>query len=233
MKISSWDYYELSPSRLLTLGALISLAAGAAFFVLTSDVLGGTSLDVSVVVVVVVFYLTLSFPKRLVDSEGLSQSREAITLATASSASLEATHSRSRALLALDSSDKAISDLLSGVKRNILLGFSVAESINRIRGRIISDSTRRVLESVASVTPEMVDEGGEETQGITQSSQLSEESKVPLFMAVSFFTPIMLTLFAVLTHQSNPLDFAELIVVQLVVLDVALYFSSSERKKLS
>jgi len=52
-------------------------------------------------------------------------------------------------------------------------------------------------------------------------------------MAAAFFTPIMLTLFAVLVHLDDPRGFAELVFVQLVILDISFNFSSSERRRLA
>jgi hypothetical protein len=217
---------------MITLGLLSSAGAGILFYVTTAGLLGSDSPAISVLLGGVVLYLILLWPKRMLDSAALSQSREAPSLAAACSANLEATHSRPRSILLLDSRDETVRASLVEAKRRLLLGFGVGESLSLVRKRVVSQSAGDVLDSLTFADPRTIEEGGEETQNLAQASRLSEESKLPLFMAVAFFTPILLTLFAVLTHQSGPSSFAELVVLQLVVLDIAFYVSSAERSRL-
>ena len=233
MRVASWSYYGLDPARVVALGLFVSSVAGVLLYAATRAVLGSDAPEVSLALASVVLYLVLSLPKRALGSATLSQATEAPTLAAAVSANLEATHSRTRSVLLLESNDPTIASLLVRAKRDILLGFGVSHSLSRATDRVASQSAKNVLDSIASSEPEMIDEGGEETQGITQASRLSEESQLPLFMAVAFFTPILLILYAVLSHVTEPGGFAGLVIVQLVVLDVAFYVSSAERKKLS
>ena len=233
MRIASWEHYEIDPPKMVFLAAVISVGLGALFQVLTGDVLGGNSIELSIVVSGVIFYMVLSSPKRLLESATLSQAREATSLAAASSANFEATHSKSRSILMLGTTDREISSLLVEAKRGLLLGLSVPDLMGSAAERTVSQSAKSVFTSIASMDPGLIEERGEESQSIARASELSEESKLPLFTAVAFFSPIMLTLFAVLTHQSDPKSFAELIVVQFVAMDLAFYFASTEKKMMS
>ena len=113
----------------------------------------------------------------------------------------------------------------------ILLGFSPESALDRVEGRIASYSVKNLLRLLAS-RPGEIPEGGEESQGIAQSTQLSEESKLPLFTAVAFFAPIMLLLLSIFSHIDSPASLAEVVALEVVLLDVALYFSSAERRRL-
>ena len=55
---------------------------------------------------------------------------------------------------------------------------------------------------------------------------------MPVFIAVCFFAPIMLLLFAVLTRSTTPLELGELVVLELILLNIAFAFSSRERRRL-
>jgi hypothetical protein len=91
---------------------------------------------------------------------------------------------------------------------------------------------KNILASIGSLDPGRSAEGGEEAEGIITNSQLAEESKMPLFMAVAFFTPLMLTLYSIFAHVATPLAFAELLGAQVAMLDIAFYFCSAERERL-
>jgi len=148
------------------------------------------------------------------------------------SVNFEATHSRSRTLLMLMPAEEGIFRALEGVKRAILLGEAVGPAVNSSAELLASDSAADVLRKAATMSPESIEEGGEESQGIVNALQLSEESKLPLFMTVCFFTPILLLLYAVFSRLEDPRSLSELVGVQLVVLDVSFHFTSSERRRL-
>jgi len=232
LRFASYDYYGIDPVRLVLLAVFASGLAVGAVYLASESVLGGETPVVCLILGAIVMYLVLSAPRRMAESATLQQAKEATILAAAGSASLEATHSRTRSVLALDSGDETIARLLVASKRNLLLGYSVADSLGGAVDGTASQSARNVLEAMANAEASTIEEGGEETQAISQASQLSEESKLPLFMAAAFFAPILLTLFAVLTHQTGPGSFGVLVLLQMVILDIAYYVSSAERDKL-
>ena len=73
---------------------------------------------------------------------------------------------------------------------------------------------------------------GEELESVFAATSLGDETKVPVFIAVCFFAPIMLLLFAVLTRSTTPLELGELVVLELILLNIAFAFSSRERRRL-
>ena len=233
MKALSWEHYGLRGTRILLLAGVVSLAVGFAFRLGTADVLGSNATELSALFSGTVFYIVLSAPKRALDSTALSQAREAATLAAAGSANFEATHSRTRSVLMLDASERELASILDETKRRLLLGFGVVNLMATAADEAVSQSVKDVFSSVAHLDPTSIEERGEESENISHATELSEESKLPLFMAVAFFTPIMLTLLAVLSHVSDPKSFAELVLVQLVVTDIAFYVSSAEKGRLS
>ncbi len=179
-----------------------------------------------VVVACLVFYLVVSTPKRLREAEAVSQSREAPALSVMASALLEATHSRTRTMLLLKSSDGTVEGALVRVRRSALLGEDLRAAVEQHAGSLASYSALNVIRAGATMPAKAIHEGDEEIQGLASASQLAEESKVPLFTAVSFFTPMMLLLYAVFSHLSGAAGLAELVAVQLVILDIAFHFSS-------
>lgn len=231
MKVASWEHYDLDPVRITLLGCALGAVGGIAVYCLTAGILRGAAIELAVLIALVLSYLALSFPKRLLDSASLSQSREAPMLAVMGSANAEATCSRTKTLLFLASGEPAVAAVLGTVRRRILLGFTPASAVAQVEGKIASYSTRSTLMLLAT-RPGEVPEGGEESNSITQSSQLGEESKLPLFIAMAFFTPIMLLLFVIFSHIWDPVSLGEVIALQVVLLDVGFYFSSAERGRL-
>ncbi len=129
-------------------------------------------------------------------------------------------------------SDRGFSEALTNAKRKVLLGYSVGAAVEDCVRSLSSTSAGEVLRKAATLAAESIEEGGEENRGILGSLQLAEESKVPLFTTVCFFTPIMLMLYAMFSHIADPRSLAELVGLQFVLLDVAFYFSSPERRRL-
>jgi hypothetical protein len=95
----------------------------------------------------------------------------------------------------------------------------------RAQGTIFSESVRTVLNSVVSVDRGNVESGNDELDGILNSTSLDEETKMPLLMAVSFFLPIMLMLFAAMTKNTGPVAVVALVVLEVVILDIVLSIS--------
>jgi hypothetical protein len=110
-----------------------------------------------------------------------------------------------------------------------LLGYDAEAAIEggRPQSHVFSESVKTVLNAIVGVGRARVEEGGEELDGILNSSDLDDETKLPLFIAVSFFLPIMLMLFAATTRGTGTLAMASLVVLEVVLLDIALTFSGS------
>lgn len=216
----------------MLLAALAGGASGLAVYSLTAGVIGPDALELSIIITAVVGYMGLSFPKRMLDSAALTQSREAPALAAMGSANVDATSSRTRALLLLRSGEPEISSVLRDLRAKALLGYQPLTAFQEVEGRLASYSARSVIRSIVAPMAGTIVEGGEESQGIAQSSALAEDSKLPLFTAVAFFTPMMLLFYAILSHLRDLASFVELVALQVVLLDVAFHFTSTERRRL-
>ncbi len=229
-RVRAWQRLNLDPRKVLCFSGAAGAASGTVVFESTRNVMAADSPILSVLVSVVVFYLACSLPRRIEASAALSQSMEAPALAVLGSAALEATHSRAKAVLLLRSGEKAVSSLLARARRDILLGIPPDVAVDKA-AMLASNSTSEVLRSISSPGhPNPVDEG-EEALAIERSSNLGEETRSPLFIAAAFFVPLMLLLYAVLAHIGEPLELAELVVLQVVLLDVAFYFSTADPRR--
>lgn len=228
--VRAWESLHLDYRKMLAFCSVCAAAAGAAVRLTTETVLPGDSLLLSFLISAIVFYLASSLPRRLEEATALAQAREAPALAVMGSAIFEATHSRTKAILLLRSGDSTVSSALLGARRRILLGHPADLAVAQ-GGKLASTSANEILASISSPEHTSISEEGEEAQGITKSSQMAEESKSPLFTAAAFFVPIMLMLYAMMAHVTDPFGLAELVGFQVVLLDVAFYFSSSNTRR--
>lgn len=177
-----------------------------------------------------VFYGIVSSPRRVLDNQRLSQSREAVVLAVSASACLPITRSSSRSLLILRSNEPGLAEALRAVGRRILLGEPTNSAVRAETESLASYSAANALKAVASTQKGYVKEGGEELAGLTSYSQLSSETRLPIFMTVCFFSPIMLLLYAVFSKSTSPGSLAELVLLQVFLLDLTFFVCSPRRE---
>jgi hypothetical protein len=116
--------------------------------------------------------------------------------------------------------------------RRILLGTSVGAAVEASSRGIGSYSAALALQSVATTNARGLLGGDEESRGLVAASELSMETKLPMFMTVCFFTPIMILLYAVFSHTFQPERLVELVAFQFVVIDLGYYLCASERSPL-
>ena len=121
---------------------------------------------------------------------------------------------------------------LEDAKRMVLLGHAPKETIVESAAQIASESVSEALLSMVSRDAASIEDAGDELESVFAASSMGDETKVPVFIAVSFFAPIMLLLFAVLTRSTTPQGLAELVVLELIILNIAFAFSSRERRRL-
>jgi hypothetical protein len=216
---------EVDPLRLVALGSGIALLAGAAIWLMLVDLLGAAVFEVDIVCSALVFYIVVSAPRRIIDARRVSQSREAVFLATVSAASARVVGSRNRVLIMLRSRDEEIARALTTVRKALYLGFSADEATSKASARLASYSATNALRR-AGLPSASMNEGGEETQGLEISEQMAAETKLPVFMTAAFFTPIMLLLYAVFSHITEPQRLVELVALEVIVLDIAFYLCS-------
>ena len=89
------------------------------------------------------------------------------------------------------------------------------------------------IESYRELSADAVRAGDTEAKGVASALALADESKLPVFVTVCFFTPILLLLLASFSSIWDPWSLAELLALQLVVLDIAFYLCSGERRQLT
>ena len=228
MRIQSWEEVGLDQRRAL----LFALVVAASFFVLVVLVgaqlrMGSVSLALGVMAAAGAGYLVSTAPRRIVRIAAFQQTLEAPSLAASSNIYLKSTSSRSMTFLMLRANEPRLRSFLAEVRRQTLLGYdaSTATQGARPQSHIFSESTRTVIGSVVGVDGARVEEGADELDGILNSGGLDEETKLPLLIAVSFFLPIMLMLFAAMTKETGLAALGALLVLELVVLDIALAIS--------
>lgn len=230
--ISAWDTCGLDRRRMAALSALAGAIAGVCIFAATFFILGDTAVLLAAAVGAMAAYLVAGSPKRSLDRSAVVQAREAPALAAAVAVYLQSTGSRSKTILMLRSEEQRLAALLERAKRSTLRGFDAKTALND-GGAVGTDSVSRIVSAVERAQWDGLYDGGEELEGMVRASASSEETKFPVFLTVSFFLPIMLMLVAAIGHHDDPVSMASLAFVECVVLDLALSFSSVERRRLS
>jgi hypothetical protein len=230
LRLQSWDQLGLDQAR----AAAFTLFSAGALFAVVAAVggvlrLGSVSLVLGVMAGACGGYLISTGPRRTVRLAAFRQTLEAPSLAASSNIYLKSTGSRSKTFLMLRAEEPLLAAFLAEVRRRVLLGYdaSSATSGARPESHVFSESVKTVIDSVVGVDKARIDEGGDELDGILNSSGLDEETKMPLFIAVSFFLPIMLMLFAAITKGTGQEAIAALVVLEVVLLDLTLAVSGS------
>lgn len=230
MRVQSWEQVGLDQTRAIA----FVLGAAASFFVLVVVVgeqlrIGSVSVALGAMAAAGVGYLVSTAPRRIVRMAAFHQTLEAPSLAASSNIYLKSTASRSKTFLMLRAEEPRLRTFLADVRRRVLLGYDApsASQAAMPQNHLFSESVVTVVNSVVGVERARVEEGADELDGILNSSGLDEETKLPLLIAVSFFLPIMLMLFAATTKGTGPAAMVALVVLEVVVLDLTLAISGS------
>lgn len=226
MRSEALERYGTSPLRLAGLGVAVSSAAAMGAWGVVGGVLGQAGPEVVLVIAVLVFYIVVSTPRRLRDRERIAQARESVLLTAAAKACLGATGSRSRTLAALRPREKSIALAVSEAVRQILLGIRVEEALRKASRGLSSDSAASMMRSIAVLRSSSFETEDEETKGLAVSGSLLKETKLPMFMTVCFFAPIMILFYAVFSHAYDVVSLSELAAFEFVAIDLAFYFSA-------
>lgn len=229
MNFESAERYGISVRRLAAASAGASAAVAGGTSLLAGGVLGQATAPVAVVLAALAFYSVASAPRRLRDRERVSQARDSVLLLASARACLGATGSRAKTLLILRPRERTLADGVGVAGRRVLLGTRVEDALGSAAVGLSSYSASQALGSIAELRPESFDAGDEESRGLASSDDLSRETKLPLFMTVCFFAPIMLTLYAVFTHAYSPSGLAELVGLEFVAVDLAFYLTAYDR----
>ena len=232
MRISSWDHYGIDYARISGIATGIGIGSAALSYFLTAELLGNFSPIISLAVAAGFAYLVLTTPKRSMQRSALAQAREAPVLAASATVHLQTTGSRSKTLMILQSQDNDLQDCLAIIRRKMMLGLDPRTAVGAEGARPVSHSVVRILESTAEFSNGKITADSVELDGIQSSSALGEETKVPVFVAVSFFTPIMLVLFSALTKNTGVFALLSVLFLQIILLDLVYTISSAERQLL-
>jgi len=226
----SWEKVGLDQKRAL----VFSSAVGGSFFAVVALVgellrIGSLAVVLGAIAGAGAGYLVSTAPRRIVGRAAFEQTIEAPSLAASANIYLRSTSSRSKTFLMLRAEEPRLRSFLFEVRKQTLLGYDASSALQGARpeGHVFSESVRTVLDSVVGVGKSRIEEGGEELDGMLNSSGLDEETKMPLFIAVSFFLPIMLMLFAATTKGTGPVAMVALLVLEVVILDITLAISGS------
>ena len=233
MRARSWERLGLDGLRVLGFTA----GCGSALFAIVTAAglevgLGGGALALGALAAAMACYLLLTAPRREVSLAAFRQTAEAPSLASSANIYLRSTSSRSKALLLLRADEPRLRAFLADARRFILLGHDAAAAVEGadLDGRVFSESVTTIVRSAVGLDGSRVEEGSEELDGMLASSGLEDETKLPIMIAVAFFLPIMLVLFAAVTKGGAVPFFAALLAVEVVLLDIALAFSKTSER---
>ncbi|MDE1858412.1 MAG: hypothetical protein KGI26_05045 [Thaumarchaeota archaeon] len=227
MRFASLDHFGLSAWRLACVGLASASAAwllsGAAF----GGILGQAEPAALMMVSAAVFYLVVTVPRRAVERQRVEAARESVLLSASARACLGVTGSRPRTLMMLEPREPSVAMAVKRAARLVLLGAKAGDALASASADLSSYSAASALRSLATLTPEGIEGGDEESRGLAASEDLGRETRVPIFMTACFFAPIMLLLYAVFSRSFDAASMTELATLEFVVVDVAYYLTSA------
>lgn len=226
MKYDSLERYGISFWKLVAVSAGAAASVGAATLLFAGRVLGGASGPVVLVISAMAFYGVASAPRRMRDSERVAQARDAVLLTASARACLGATGSRAKTLLLLRPREETLREKVAAAARGVLLGFTPDGSLGRSAMDLASTSASEALRSVGELSPDSFDGSDEEARGLASSGDLNRETRLPLFMTVCFFAPMLLLMYAIFSRAYDPQSLAALCGLEFVVVDLAFFLSS-------
>jgi hypothetical protein len=227
LRFTSLGHFGLSTWRVSCVGVAAACACWLVTGLAVGDSLGEGKTAVLLLIAALVFYVVVTTPKRILQSERMSQAREAVIMSAGVRALLEVTGSRPRTLILFRPQGTALRRAFRGAARLALLGVPVSEAVDGEARNLSSYSAASNLRSIAAKGSS--DRGDDEVHGLASASELDKETKLPVFMTACFFAPIMLLLYTVFSHSYGLGNEMELSALEFVLLDIAYYLSSSER----
>jgi hypothetical protein len=229
MKFASLEHFEIRVWKIALFGIAVASAACLATSFAIGGVLGQAKGAVLIVEGALVFYITVSTPRRLMDGRRVSEARESVLFSAAAKACLNVSGSRARTLVTLRPRDPGLAQAVEAATKKVLLGTKVEDAIEESAEKLVSYSAAAELRSVASLRSTAFDAGDEETRGLENMSGLDRETKIPMFMTACFFAPIMMLLYALFTHSYDPGSLTDLTALEFIILDLAFYLSATDR----
>lgn len=225
----SWDYYGFDGKSVIAFTLIISFLIGIIIFYLSSSLVGNLSQLLAIISASATSYIIISAPSVALRSSRLIQSREAPSISSSLLLNFLATNSRRKALLLLRVEDIVLKSAIKEIKRRLLLGYEIREVLDNCMRRIASESAKEAIQSVISIDKDTVEEKGEEYEHIINELFSEGETKTPIFIAITFFTPIMLMLLAILQSMSSAWHMIAILFMQLLITNLAFSFMSREK----
>ncbi len=231
MKFESFDHFGTDARKLAAVSVLIGLGSVIPAYAASSPAFGRAAAGLGLAVGCLGFYLTLSTPRRILYSQRVSQAREAVILSEAVSTLAAAMGSKGRVLLALRSRDPEMQRSLDGAKKSVLLGSRVPEVAHASARGLASYSAAGVLVALGDLKRPPSDGDAEESSGLASAAALSRETKLPVFMTVCFFSPVVMVLYSSFARIADPSGLIGLVVLEAIVLDLSLQLCSGDRPR--
>ena len=227
MRFTSFEAFGISIWRMLALSLATSTMVAVGLELALGDVLGQAKIAILLVAAILVFYVTMSAPRRQLDRQRVAQARESPLLSASVQACLKVTGSKSKTFMLIRPRERTLSAAVKETARRILLGIRAEAAATESCHTIASYSAAAALQSVAVAgAREFVGED-EEFRGLAMSTELSMETKLPIFMTVCFFAPIMIMLYALFSHVYQPEQLVELGAFEFAVIDLAFYLCAA------
>lgn len=223
------DSYNIDKKKFVLFILSVSISVFTISLFITLQLIGETGIIVSTFISLTSGYIVATEPLRDARYKGLIQSSEAGIFSSFINTSNIVSGSRTRPILLLHSEDFSFSNELKEVKRFIMLGNSLETSFGRIEKRVFSSSLFSSITSYVSRSGRRRIEYEYEYSSYLSSSMIEQETKVPIFVAVVFFSPILLTFLSVIAHIYSTIELFYLFLLNLLLSDVAYFYSSTER----
>jgi hypothetical protein len=194
-------------------------------------IFGGSAFLVSSVLGITAGYIILTEPLRIRRLSRILQSSETPLFSSFINVASIVSGSRTRPIILIDQKQFSFSQSIKEAKRAVLLGYSLEKSLEVLEKNITSSSLLSALKTYRSKNRGSLALYDEYTQQVLDS-MLSYETKVPIFVAVVFFAPILLTFFVITAHLFSPVQLIYMILLDILIVDIGFLYSSSERKML-
>lgn len=230
MKYEILEIYGIDKVRFVALVTAFSISVFIVSLFLTLRLIGTTGIAFSVILGIVSGYILFTEPLRVARYSSLIQSEEASTFFSFISTAHSVTGSRTRPIMLLEPRDFSFSNAIVKMKRSILLGRDLEGTIQILERESFSSTLSSALSAYKSRSGWKRIEWEEEYSASISTSLLTHETKVPLFIAAVFFSPILLTFLSITSHLYSSSHLLYIFLFNLVLVDLAYFYSSSERR---
>lgn len=198
-------------------------------FFITKAILPESSIFLSVIISLAIAYLLYTSPNRIIRYTKIKQSSESEIFDSYINSAAYIMSSKTRPILLTDWSKMSISPILRDIKRLILLGITVKKSFIQKQEYIFSESLKNSIKAYTSKGLERIANVDEFSREVL-FMQENYETKSPIFVAVCFFSPVLLLILILFAHLYTPEKISFVLLLDVIIVDIGFFFSSAERK---